>query len=493
MSLRLRLAIGLAVLLALGLAAFGVATYSFYAPSVTGQLDTVLKSSVGYIALDLEQSAHIDTKQNPDAGEDARQHDESDDQHGQQPPPGPTALLAPGSYGELLSPSGKLLASEPIIKRIGVPRITKSQLRAEGHGERFFTTGSLRKGPEWRVLVTGAPGAPGYLVVLAAPMTNVDNDLHRLLDVEFLVAGGLLVLLLAGSYLVLRRGLDPLEQMAKDAHAIAAGDLSRRVAAEGASEVIELGTALNTMLSEIERGFAERDATEARLRLFLADVSHELRTPLTSILGFAELFRLSGEADQEADPATMAKRIEEEAGRMRRLVNDLMLLARLDQAPEPAREPVDLAVVAADACTAAVAADPNRTVTLDAAELVVVGDGDHIRRAVTNLLSNAYQHTPAGTPIEVSVRPEGDEAVVAVRDHGPGLDDEAIRHVFDRFWRADRARAGEGAGLGLSIVSGIAHEHGGSVKARNAVGGGAEFSLRLPFASAARQEALLDS
>jgi two-component system OmpR family sensor kinase len=500
MSLRLRLALGLAVLLALGFGAFGVATYSFYAPSVSKQLDTVLKSSSGFVAVDLAQKAHL-----PDSS-DARQRQTrsesgdhgasaSDSGHNKVPraSTAPSALLAPGSYGELVGPSGKVIAKEPIIRSVGVPRIPGNEIRPfRNGGQRFFDTRSVGPGPSWRVLVTEAPGHPGYLVALAAPTTNVDHELNELVAIEILVALALLLILLVGAYMVLRKGLRPLEHMAEDAHAIAEGDLARRVGpSKGATEVVELGSALNTMLAQIQQSFAERDATEARLRRFLADVSHELRTPLTSILGFAELFRLSEQGEKDLDPATMARRIEDEAGRMRRLVNDLMLLARLDQAPELEHEEVDLAVVTSEACSSAVAAEPGRPITLSASELVVAGDKDHIHRAVTNLLANAIAHTPPGSPIEVSVRREDQSAVVVVRDHGPGLDDEALKHAFDRFWRADIARAGEGSGLGLAIVNAIATEHGGSLRAGNATGGGAEFVLCLPIVSGARPEALM--
>ena len=353
-----------------------------------------------------------------------------------------------------------------------------------GHG--CSRPGLHDKGRSGAVLVTGATGAAGYLVVIAVPTTSVTSALHHLLLVEAEVALGLLLLLLVGAWLILRRGLSPLEHMAQDSRAIAAGDLSRRVGpSKGPTEVIELGAALNAMLADIEHAFAERDVTEARLRQFLADVSHELRTPLTSIQGFAELFSLSvgDHSDRSVDPATVARRIEQEADRMKRLVDDLLLLARLDQLPEMQREAVDLAVVSADACSAAVAGEPGRPVTLDApSPVIVVGDRNHLQQAVTNLLSNALKHTPKGTPVEVSVASESQLAVVRVRDHGGGLDQAALEHAFDRFWRADQARAGHGAGLGLSIVAAIAAEHGGSVEATNAIGGGAQFSLRLPIA-----------
>ena len=284
-----------------------------------------------------------------------------------------------------------------------------------------------------------------------------------------------------GAWLILRRGLRPLEHMATSARSISAGDLSQRVApADGRSEVGQLGLALNTMLGELEGAFAERDATEHRLRQFLADASHELRTPLTSIQGFAELFRVGGEKDH-VDLAIIMRRIEEESARMKVLVEDLLLLARLDETRPVERAPVDLAVLAADACSDAVAADPGRPVTLDASGPVIVfGDEDHLRQAIANLVSNALSHTVAGTPIEVSAARTNGHASVVVRDHGEGLDADALDHVFDRFWRADRARVGSGSGLGLSIVAAIAQEHGGDISVANADGGGARFELTLP-------------
>ncbi len=235
------------------------------------------------------------------------------------------------------------------------------------------------------------------------------------------------------------------------------------------------------MLGEIEVSFREREATEQRLRQFLSDASHELRTPLTSIQGFAELFRLGADEDR-VQLAVILRRIEEESERMKTLVEDLLLLARLDETRPPEREPVDLAVLAADACSDAVAVAPDRRVTLDAPEpVVVLGDRDHLRQAIGNLVTNALRHTPAGTPIEVGAHVDDGAATVSVRDHGPGLDADALEHVFDRFWQADRARAGTGTGLGLSIVAGIAEEHDGTATVANEDDGGARFTLRLPL------------
>jgi len=341
------------------------------------------------------------------------------------------------------------------------------------------------------VLVSADHGGPGgassNTVVVAVPTTEVTDALHRLVLIGVGSASGLLVILGLGSWLILRRGLRPIEQMATTARSISSGALDQRVAADDPnSEVGQLGLAINTMLSELEAAFSERDETEQRLRQFLADASHELRTPLTSIQGFAELFRLGAADHDHVDLPVIMRRIEEESARMKTLVEDLLLLARLDQTRESERVPVDLAVLAADACSDAVAVAPDRPVTLDAPEpVVVLGDRDHLRQAIANLVTNALRHTPDGTAIDVAVRADGDDGVLDVRDHGDGLDDDAIQHAFDRFWQADHARVGDGAGLGLAIVAGIAREHRGRASASNADSGGAVFTLTLPMQRAA--------
>jgi two-component system OmpR family sensor kinase len=335
------------------------------------------------------------------------------------------------------------------------------------------------------VLVGEADRVTGNSVLVAIPTTEVTAALRRLVLIEALASVVLLALLASGAWLILRRGLRPLEKMAISARSISAGDLSMRVPqADDRTEVGQLGLALNTMLGEIEDAFRERDATEQRLRQFLADASHELRTPLTSIQGFAELFRLGADSDH-VNLAVILRRIEEESARMKTLVEDLLLLARLDETRSSERATVDLSVLAADACSDAVAAAPTRRVTFDAPEpVVVLGVEDHLRQALANLMSNAVRHTEAATAIDVASRVENGVAVVTVRDHGTGLDEAALAHVFDRFWQADAARAGTGAGLGLSIVAAIAAEHGGTARAANAPDGGARFTLALPIETA---------
>lgn len=393
-------------------------------------------------------------------------------------PTGASAAFPPDSFAELIGPGGIVLAQGSYQSGTARPSLP-SRLSISGSDQRFLTVGSTSGSTSFRVLI--APAGNGYTSVLATPTTQVTDALERLLVIEGTAIAALVAVISAGAWLVLRRGLRPLEKMASTAGQISAGDLRRRVDPGSAgSEVGELGRAINTMLDGIEVAFAEREATELRLRQFLADVSHELRTPLTSIQGFAELFRLNG-AQARVDLPTILRRIEQESARMKVLVEGLLLLARLDQQPGVEALATDLVVIAADACTDAVAGDPSRPVSLDAPEaLEVMGDPAHLRQAVSNLLANALRHTPGGTAIEVSCRRQGTAAVLSVRDHGPGLSAEALSHAFDRFWRGDKARAGSGSGLGLSIVAAIAAEHGGTAQAANASGGGAVFSMSLP-------------
>jgi two-component system OmpR family sensor kinase len=496
MTLRLRLVLALVILLSAGLALFGFTTYSVYAHTQYQRLDSQIRDAVPFVTHQLSEQAGLTAsgagprpggggggppQGSGRGGPGAGGGSEGGGDGGGPPRGGPLA-----TYAELRSASGTVLASVLLSNSTVQPKLpTRLQTASQGRPN-FFTTGSTSGSESWRVLVTAASApSTGDLVVIAAPTGVVTSALHRLVLVEVSGAGVLLVLLCAGAWLILRRGLRPLEKMAVTASSIATGDMSQRVSpAGGSGEVGQLGLALNTMLDEIETAFAERDATEQRLRQFLADASHELRTPLTSIQGFAELFRIG--ADQNhVDLPTILRRIEEESARMKVLVDDLLLLARLDETHPVQRAPVDLAVLAADACSDAVAAAPNRPVTLDAPQpVMVMGDRDHLRQAISNLVINAVRHTPDGTPIDVSARLQDGSALVAVRDHGRGLDDAALVHVFDRFWRAQEGRFGTGAGLGLSIVEGIAAEHGGTATAANADDGGAVFELHLPLNNA---------
>jgi two-component system OmpR family sensor kinase len=249
------------------------------------------------------------------------------------------------------------------------------------------------------------------------------------------------------------------------------------------TEVGRLGTALNRMLDRLEAAFAAREASQERLRRFIADASHELRTPLASIRGYAELFRM-GAARSPDDVEKSMRRIEEEAARMGVLVEDLLTLARLDEVREAPHDTVDLSVLARDAVDDARATAPEREITLDSEPVTVIGDADQLRQVLANLLRNALVHTPDGTPIEVTARRDGDDVCLEVRDHGPGLPTDDPDEIFERFWRSEggRERGRGGAGLGLAIVAGIVDAHRGIVRAHNAPDGGASFVVRLPAA-----------
>jgi two-component system, OmpR family, sensor kinase len=352
---------------------------------------------------------------------------------------------------------------------------------------------------EWHyvtVAVRTPPDDVSYLAVVAAPLTPVERTVAQL-RLLILGLGGIVVVLCALlGWMAIRRSFQPLVEVEETAAAIAAGDLSRRIPERPkTTEVGRLTASLNGMLTQIESAFRARATSEERTRRFAADASHELRTPLASIRGFAELYR-QGAVPPDEVPRTM-RRIEDEARRMGGLVEDLLLLARLDARRPAKTEPVDLAVLAGDAVHDAHGLAPDRSVRLVGLDgvagptpAVVIGDEGHLRQVVTNLVANAVRHTPAGTPIEVAVGAAQDDgehvAVLEVRDHGPGLQPEAAERVFERFYRVDSSRqrgTGGGSGLGLSIVAAVTAAHDGTVTTRQTPGGGATFRVALPLAT----------
>lgn len=348
-------------------------------------------------------------------------------------------------------------------------------------------------GENWRVIaVTVLSNNRPAVVVIGLPLQSVDDVLkHATLVV---IGVGLLTLLLASliASWTVSRSFRPLARVEKTAAAIAAGDLSRRVEVENPStELGRLSSSLNAMLAHIETAFAVRTASEARMRRFAADASHELRTPLVTIRGFSELYRHGALATDE-DVATAMGRIESEAKRMGSMVEDLLLLARLDEQRPLQQKPVDLQLVAHDAVVDTQASDRSRSISLvgldggPAAPAPVLGDEAKLRQVVGNLVGNALRYTPDGSPIElaVGVRTVDGEtrSVIEVRDHGPGISDEDASKVFERFYRADTSRTREtgGSGLGLAIVAAIVGSHGGSVRVENTDGGGATLVVSLP-------------
>jgi two-component system OmpR family sensor kinase len=412
--------------------------------------------------------------------------------------------LPPGTYGELRDASGTKVGDE-VQARLSYDAddLPDPELPGELVAGRTLTVDAVGdSGLRYRVRTFAADGRPrgraGYgftsttaanpaaaVTVVAIPLTDVDDTLGRLLRTEALVIAIALALLTALSWVLVRIGLRPLDRMATTAGEIAAGDLDQRVTdATPRTEVGRLGLALNGMLARLEGAFAEREASEGRLRQFLSDASHELRTPLASIRGYAELFRVG--AVREPDDVKKAMgRIEDEAARMGTLVEDLLVLARLDEAPEKHHAPVDVALIAEDAVEDARAVDPARPITIGGArEAVVHGDDGQLRQVLTNLVRNALVHTPPGTSVEVTTTVAGGHVEIEVRDHGDGLPSEDPDAIFGRFWRAEggRTRGRSGAGLGLAIVAAIVHGHEGSVRAANAPDGGASFVVRLPLA-----------
>jgi two-component system OmpR family sensor kinase len=340
-------------------------------------------------------------------------------------------------------------------------------------------------------------------VVVAASLDGIDSTTRQLRTIDLVVSLVVLALLAGAGAAIVRASLRPLVEIEQTARAIAAGDLTRRVPdRDPRTEVGRLGRALNTMLAQIESAFSARAASEAsarrsedRMRRFVADASHELRTPLTTIRGFAELYR-QGAARDPAEPDRLMRRIEDQAARMGLLVEDLLLLARLDRQRPLDRGPVDLLALATEAVADASAVAPDRRIELLLSSddgqprhaLVVLGDSQRLRQVLANLVGNALRHTPAGSPVEVRVgeatldgRPG---AAVEVVDHGPGLTPEQTERVFERFYRADPARSGGdgGTGLGLSIVAALVAVHGGTVQVDSVPGRGARFRVVLPLA-----------
>jgi two-component system OmpR family sensor kinase len=406
------------------------------------------------------------------------------------PPPGaqpPGELqLPPGTYGFVLGPRGAVRRVPFSFGEKGLPHPlmpAHPPVSASTDSLSTFSVPASAGSSGFRAAAVRFPGSSRTLAV-AIPLGDTDQTLAHLRLVGIIVTAAVLAALAALAWWVIGVGLRPLGRMTETANEIAAGDdLSLRVeATDGRTEVGRLGTAFNGMLARIEDAFARREASEARLRTFLADASHELRTPLATIRGYAELFRL-GAADDPEDARTSMKRIEEESARMGIIVSDLLTLARLDEVHEPVREPVNLAEVAADAAADGRAMAPKRRIELRASgSAEVVGDVSQLRQIVSNLVANAIAHTPDGTPIDIEVDADDANATLRVRDHGPGLPDGSEARVFERFWRADGGRPGEGggSGLGLAIVSGVAQAHGGHAEATNAADGGATFTVTIP-------------
>lgn len=342
---------------------------------------------------------------------------------------------------------------------------------------------SLPDGGRPAFQVIAVPAATGT-VIAAISLKSEISTLANLVRFNFIVGAVVVAILAIVAAVVLTRSLRPLRKIATTADAIVGGDLTARVPeASRRSEVGRVAKAMNRMLDENEIAFAQRDATENKLRQFLADASHELRTPLTSIRGYAELFR-RGASQRPEDLAKAMRAIEDEATRMGVLVEDLLLVARLDDGHPLERKPVALDDLVEEAVDAARVVEPERSLSFEFSErpLVVVGDRDRLRQALDNLLANVRQHTPAGAPALLALSAVENEVVLTVEDTGPGVPESERERIFDRFFRLDTRRGRErgGAGLGLAIVRSIIAAHGGEISVRPARPHGSVFEVRLP-------------
>jgi two-component system OmpR family sensor kinase len=476
-SLRLRLTLACLGLLAVGLVGAGATTYRIVQSSLVDRVDQQLSANSDPVLRTVARQLGND---GPSPGS-----------------PNAFGMRGPQFFRNSLV-FGAVTASGSVVNRLTAPStaklvgLPKRLPGSTGHASAKPRSFDLSiGGKDYRGLAVPWPGQGGGTVVLALPLHDVESTLDEILLVE-LVAGAIaLVAVAVAAWLIVRRGLRPLERMAATATVIAGGDLSQRVDESGdrQSEVGKLGVAFNGMLEQIEAEIATRRESEDRLRRFAADASHELRTPLTSIRGYAELFR-RGAADRPEDLAMTMNRIESEATRMTSLVDDLLLLARLDQNRPLDRERVEVGQLVTDVVAGERIVHPDRAYTLTIDEVALLGDEARLRQVLINLLANAASHTPAGTSVDVTVRRENGEAVIEVADHGEGLSEEDAKRVFERFFRVDAARfrgEGGGSGLGLAIVAAIVDAHGGRVEVDGMAGIGARFRVRLPATEPVRQ------
>ena len=450
LSLRARLLLGVVLLTALGLVAANVATYTSLRSFLLQRVDAGLAAW------------HVDPGGPP----------------GRFPAPPGVDWVGSQDTGGLGAPGG----GQCVVVPCSPPELiswTAPDAGAIVQGGRtvFFTVPSENGRTSYRVRATVDPRSPTTVLFAATSLGDVDDTLHRLLLIELIASAAVLAALAATGLWVVRLGLRPLAAIEATADAITAGDLSRRVEhAHQQTEVGRVGAALNTMLDRIE-------ASDVRLRRFVADASHELRTPLAAVRAYAELFG-RGAASRPEDLERSMAGITRESERMSLLVDDLFLLARLDEGRPLEREPVELAGLVAEAVDAAKVVEPERPITLTVEPASIVGDRGRLRQVLDNLFANVRAHTPPGTPVSVELRCADGVARLAVADHGPGLTEEQAGRVFERFYRVDssRSRASGGVGLGLSIVAAVVEAQGGSVATEPTAGGGATFVLTLPLA-----------
>jgi two-component system OmpR family sensor kinase len=457
--LRVGLVAATLVLVACGLLASGIAVTSILRHSLTNRVDQTL--------LDASRSWAQEPRRLP-------------------PPPieGPNPARPPTDfYVRGIDPNGRIWMA--VNDRAAEPLLPADN----DVGPVPVTVGSIEHSDvQWRAMTVRGLG--GELTTVAIDLSDVQSTVRALIYAQ--VGIGMAVLLVLGvvGYAVVHRSLRPLVEVEQTAAAIAAGQLDRRVPQrDPRTEVGRLSLALNGMLAQIQRAVASSESSAAharssedRMRRFITDASHELRTPLTTIRGFAELYRQGAANDVEM----LMSRIESESSRMGLLVEDLLLLARLDAQRPLERHRVDLLALAADAVHDAQSIASKRKITMEVFDgpgtPEVLGDEARLRQVLSNLVANALQHTPESAGVTVRVGTDGDNAVLEVCDEGPGMTAEDAQRIFERFYRTDssRARASGGTGLGLSIVDSLVYAHGGTVSVTTAPGHGCRFKVNLP-------------
>ena len=474
-SLRNRL-----ILATLGLAAIAIAASDFAASNslrtfLINQADSQLNEVVQTSMLRLDR-----------AGIDSANQDGDGDENGFRPlrplgaVPTTTAVTLLDISGNVIGRIGGEFANSIDLNEF--KKLTPEKV--DSLNELPFTISGDDGETDIRAIARSLPSGEGTVVISVA-LDSVEKTVAGLRGIFILISFIVLISIAIVARSLIKLTLKPLNQIEKTAAAIAEGDLSARLPeVNSRTEVGRLTGSLNTMLSRIEESFTIRTESENKLRRFVADASHELRTPLTAIRGFAELHR-QGAVVGEEKTKELVSRIEKESIRMSSLVEDLLLLARLDQSRELTFDPVDINHLVKEAVASAQAAGPGYEITVSSTndEVFVLGDSMRIHQAIANLLANARTHTPVGTKIAVNISQGDLETKVSISDNGPGLSEEDQKRVFERFFRADPSRVrvgGEGSGLGLAIVDAVMKAHGGRVEVNSKIGAGATFTIVFP-------------
>lgn len=474
-SLLNRLTLGVVLLSAMGVIASDVAAQTLLRSYLTEQMDSELTNVAGGSFERVEEAGiAYEARENEEVGQGRRAA-----QVPLQRVPTSISVTLIGPAGIVLGQIGGDLNRTEITSYLQA--ITPEQVIERA--DRPFTIDTPQS--DFRAIAQRLPSGLGTVVV-AQSFEDIDRTLRRLQGLFILIGLVMISFIALASRKVITVGLRPLATVEATAVRIAEGDLTARLPdVKPNTEVGRLVNTLNTMLGRIEESFAARLESESKLRRFVADASHELRTPITAIRGFAELHRQGAVAGEEKTKELIG-RIENESKRMGSLVEDLLLLARLDQSRQMKSEPVNLSKLVLDAVESARAAGPSHPVTFNHfdEEIYALGDNDRIHQVVANLLANARTHTPPGTAIDVSVTQSDDGVRIRIADNGPGLSRRDQERIFERFYRADSSRVrtdGEGTGLGLSIVDAVMRAHAGQVSVESEIGKGAAFTLFFPI------------